>query len=102
MAARLSNRSLLDMCFPLCSTELRMTVSLQREKPGSMARCPGPARLRRSGIDDGGYLADSISRETTTLGVLPDGLLVGSDVDAVNLFAGDVALYPLDFRSHGA
>src|SRR5262249_38957991 len=36
------------------------------------------------------------------LGVLANALLAGGDVDAINLIARDIALHPLDLRSHAA
>ncbi len=54
------------------------------------------------GIDDAADLGDLVGGEAALLGVLSDHLLVGSDVDAVNLVVHDVAVEPLDLRAHTA
>jgi hypothetical protein len=62
----------------------------------------GRPRLRSGRINDAGDFAASISRETATLGVLSNGLLVPGNVDAVDLVARHIALYPLHLRPHAA
>src|ERR1700756_1065376 len=43
---------------------------------------------------------DAISRKASALCVLANGSLVWSEINAVNLVAGDVALQPLNLRAH--
>src|SRR5580658_5734231 len=52
-----------------------------------------------SGIDDAADLRDAVGREAALARMLPYHLLVGRDVNAVNLVVGDVALQPLDLRA---
>src|ERR1700692_1074093 len=59
--------------------------------PFELSRC--------SWVDDCPYLGDAICREATALCVLPDHFLVRSDVYAVDLVVGNIALYPLNLWS---
>ena len=61
----------------------------------------GRSLFRRGGIDkptDGG---DAISRNACAFGVFSHGGLVGSEINAVHLVAGYVAMKPLDLGTHG-
>ena len=54
------------------------------------------ASLAGGGVDDGPYLGDAIGGKAAHLGVAADGFFIRSDVDAVDLVVGDVAMQPLD------
>jgi len=53
------------------------------------------------GVDDGADERDLVGGEAAHLGVFVDGGLVGGDVDAVDLVAGDEALDPLELGADG-
>src|SRR5262249_41526553 len=63
---------------------------------------PGQQRtgvlLAGGGVDHPGDRRDAVRREAAAAGVLVDDVLVGGDVDAVDLVVGDVALLPPDLR----
>ena len=61
-----------------------------------------PRLFRRSAvaIDETADSGDAISRKPDTFGVFLDRGFVRSEVDAINFVAGDVAMQPLNFRTH--
>jgi hypothetical protein len=56
--------------------------------------------LRGGRVDQAAHCRDAIAGDACTLGVLLDCGFVWSEVDAVHFVAGDVAVQPLDLRSH--
>src|SRR5215813_14231265 len=58
--------------------------------------------LRRCRVDHAFHFRDPVGREAALLSVLTDHLLIGRDVDAVNLVVRNEALDPLDLRSEVA
>jgi|HubBroStandDraft_4_1064222.scaffolds.fasta_scaffold296455_2 hypothetical protein len=56
--------------------------------------------LRSRWIDEPPHSRDAIGRDTDFLRVFPDQSFVGSEVHAIDLVAGDVALQPLNFGAH--
>jgi hypothetical protein len=58
-------------------------------------------RLLGSGrIDQPPHGRDAIGRDTYFLRVFPDQSFVGSEIHAIDLVAGDIALQPLNFGAH--
>src|SRR5207249_10125151 len=57
---------------------------------------PARALLGGGRVDHGAHRRDPVGREAAGLGVLPDELLAGRDVDAVDRVVRDIALDPLD------
>ncbi len=51
-------------------------------------------------INETADCGDTVSGNPNPAGVLPNGVLVGSEVNAVDLIFGDVAVKPLNLRSH--
>jgi hypothetical protein len=66
-------------------------------------RARAPDRGRSGAGVEGGHQAPhgghAAGRYPDALSVLPDGRLVGREIDAVDLVLGDVALDPLDLRA---
>src|SRR5688572_4749489 len=60
---------------------------------------PG-GRLGSRRIDHIPDLRNAIGRKAATLGVLAYRFLIGSDVNAIELVSRDVAVQPLNLRSH--
>src|SRR6202042_3397758 len=64
------------------------------------------ASLRRlfggGGVYYGADLRDFVGGKAAGLCVLPYGVFVGSDVDAIDFVVGDIAVQPLDLRPHVA
>ena len=58
--------------------------------------------LRRSRIDEPTHGGDAIGWEASPFCVFSDSCLIGGKVDAVNLVACDIALQPLNLRTHFA
>src|ERR1700694_980543 len=59
-----------------------------------------PRLPRALGVDESAPGGDAIGRNPYALGVFSDGRLVRSEVDAVYLVAGYVAMEPLDLGTH--
>src|SRR5882672_10184177 len=58
--------------------------------------------LSGRGIDDRRDRRNAICGKAALLRVLANRLFIWSDIDAINLVSGDVALKPLDLRTHPA
>src|SRR5229473_7729788 len=56
--------------------------------------------LRSCGVNNGFDLGDLICWEPTETSMLKHQLLIRSDVDAIELVVGHIALNPLNLRSH--
>jgi hypothetical protein len=56
--------------------------------------------FRACRVEQPAHGGDAIGRNACALGVFPDGLLVRSQVHAVDLVAGHVAVEPLDLGTH--
>src|SRR6476646_1204548 len=57
-------------------------------------------RLAGRWINYGSDFQDAVSGESAAPCVLPDHVLVGGDVCAIDAICRDIAMYPLDTRSH--
>jgi len=51
-------------------------------------------------IDEAADRGDAIGRKAYAPGVLVNGRLIGGEVDAIHLVAGNVAMEPLDAGTH--
>ncbi len=56
--------------------------------------------LRTGGIKKSANGGDAIGRKTYSLSVFMDNCLVGGEVDAIHFVASNVAMEPLDLRTH--
>ena len=68
---------------------------------GRGAAGSGRGGVGGGGVDDGADERDLVGGEAAHLGVFVDGGLVGGDVDAIDLVAGDEALDPLELGADG-
>ena len=64
-----------------------------------------PGKVQRScrscGVDQSSYGGDAVGGNAYAPGMLSDGRIVRSEIDAVDLVAGYVAMEPLDRGAHG-
>jgi len=60
-----------------------------------------PGLLRGRGVDEPTHGGNAVGREASALGVFANGGFVGSKIDAIEFVAGDIALQPLNFWTHG-
>ena len=64
-----------------------------------------PGKVQRSrrtcGVDESSYGRDAVGGNAYAPGMLSDGRIVRSEIDAVDLVAGYVAVEPLDRGAHG-
>ena len=63
--------------------------------PGKVERSP-----RTCGVDQSSYRGDTVGGNAYAPGMLSDGRIVRSEIDAVDLVAGYVAMEPLDRGAH--
>ena len=75
-------------------------VAAKRCRESAVAEGAARAYSAVVGIDESAHGGDTIGRNADALGVFLNGGLVGSEVDAVHLVAGYVAMQPLNSRTH--
>ena len=65
---------------------------------------PDAGKVQRSrrtgGVDHSSYSGDAVGGDAYAPGMLSDGRIVRSEIDAVDLVAGYVAMEPLDRGAH--
>jgi len=78
-------------------------LDAMRRSPNGGRGAAGSGRggVGGGGVDDGADERDLVGGKAAHLGVFVDGGLVGRDVDAVDLVAGDEALDPLELGADG-